>query len=113
MKFEFTDDAGNDEFIYLPSASPIVQAPNTPADFDFYSDTINDTFVGNSLSIGYTYSDYNGISNRVRVVTWYAGQFNPMLVAGYSSSSGLPYYHDLGAGTYSQVSGPGDSEVYN
>ena len=40
---------------------------------------------------------------------WYAGQFNPMLVADYSSSSGLPYYHDLGAGAYSQVIGPGNS----
>ena len=79
-RYEFTDDAGNQETTFVTFPSKIVERPNNLAEFDFsYSGpyTINDPpdmFVGTTVGINYSYSDYDGISNANPSVTWYAGQ---------------------------------------
>ena len=73
LKFQFTDDAGNDEFIYLTSDSPIVEAPNSPANFNI-SLTSGEYAVGETVLINFTISDADGheaASQGNYSITWY------------------------------------------
>ena len=72
LKFEFTDDAGNDEFIYLTSDSPIAEAPNSEANFNIYLDS-GEYSVGETVLINFTVSDTDGhdaISESNYSITW-------------------------------------------
>ena len=73
LKFQFTDDAGNDEFIYLTSDSPIVEAPNSPANFNIYLDS-GEYSVGETVLINFSVSDADGheaVSQGNYSITWY------------------------------------------
>ena len=73
VKFEFTDDAGNDEFIYLTSDLPIVEAPNSPANFNIFLDSC-EYEVGETVLINFTVSDADGhdaVSQGNYSITWY------------------------------------------